>query len=351
MSTPSRTTVRKRDAGQPSQTTLRLARAALQTAFAVSDELGASLAERLFTSPRRHARPERERGVLAAARPFELAVELAAPRWRAKPHRTVAAWRWGCGPTVLLVHGWEGRGSQLGELVAPLCDAALGVVAFDAPGHGDSTGDRLYLTDYADALAATLRAVGPVHAVVAHSFGAVAWLLARSRAGAGRVALPAGWPKRTVAIAPNAVIEDAVGRFASTLGLDDPERRAFERHLAASAGLGLAGLTLDALVAAAPGDLLVVHDRDDREVPFVHAERLVAAWPRGLGPRRHRRPRPPPRPARPRGARTRRGLRERGPRAAPLRSRPRARPPVRRPLRPGLTGHQPVGTPYAVPGS
>ncbi|HET9992064.1 MAG TPA: hypothetical protein VFQ65_26220, partial [Kofleriaceae bacterium] len=40
---------------------LRLARAAVQTAFVVSDELGITVAERLFTTPRRHARPERER--------------------------------------------------------------------------------------------------------------------------------------------------------------------------------------------------------------------------------------------------------------------------------------------------
>ena len=287
----SRTNVRTRE-HRPSQTTLRLARAAMQATFAISDELGASIAERLFTSPRRHARPQRERGVLAAAGSFGLAVELTAPRWRARPHRSLAAWRWGCGPTVLLVHGWEGRATQLGDLVAPLCDAGLGVVAFDAPGHGDSPGDRLYLTDHADAIAAAIRAVGPVHAIVAHSFGAAAWLLARARAGAGRVALPSGWPKRSVAIAPNAIVEDAVARFVAEVGLDAPERRAFERHLAASAGLGADELRLDALVAGPPGELLIVHDRDDREVPFSHAERLASAWPAdsvattGLGHRR-----------------------------------------------------------------
>jgi pimeloyl-ACP methyl ester carboxylesterase len=293
MSSNSRTNVRTRDRQRPSQTALRLARAAMQATFAVSDELGASLAERLFTSPRRHAHPAREQAVLATGRPFELDVELKAPRWRAKPRRTIAAWRWGCGPTVLLVHGWEGRGAQLGELVAPLNAAGLGVVAFDAPGHGDSAGDRLYLTDYADTLAAAVRQVGPVHAVVAHSYGAAAWLLARARAASGRVALPAGWPEHTVAIAPNAIVEDAIARFAATIGLDEPERRAFERHLATSAGLGLPDLSLDKLVAGPPGELLVVHDCGDREVPFVHAERLAAAWPaadvlvtQGLGHRR-----------------------------------------------------------------
>src|SRR5262249_54885618 len=102
-----------------SQTTVRLTRAALQTAFVVSEELGANLADPLFTSPRRHPRPDRERAILAGGRPFSVDVELRSPRWRGQRVR-VAAWRWGHGPSVLLVHGWEGRGSQLGAFIEPL---------------------------------------------------------------------------------------------------------------------------------------------------------------------------------------------------------------------------------------
>lgn len=65
--TKNRTTVRK----EASPVTLRLVRAGVQVAFAASDELGAAIAERLFTSPRRYDRPERERVLLARARPFE----------------------------------------------------------------------------------------------------------------------------------------------------------------------------------------------------------------------------------------------------------------------------------------
>jgi len=278
MSNANRTTVRKDPALQPSPTKLRLARAAVQAAFAVSDELGAGLCERLFTSPRRHARPAREQVALADARPFAIDVELGAPRWRAHPHRRLAAWRWGCGPAVLLLHGWEGRGSQLAAVVDGLRAIGLSAVAFDAPGHGDSPGDRLYLTDFADAITGVLHAIGPTHAIVAHSFGAAAWLLARERAPAGRGRDPAGWPKRTVAIAPNAIVDAALARFAATLGLDEVERRAFEGRVAASAGLGLDAAQLSALVGGADGDLLVIHDRDDAEVPFAHAERLASAW-------------------------------------------------------------------------
>nr|HEX4313890.1 alpha/beta fold hydrolase [Kofleriaceae bacterium] len=265
---------------QASATAMRLVRAGVQVAFAVSDDLGSAVAEKLFTSPRRYERPERERVTLARARPFEIDVELTAPRWRGRPRARVAAWRWGFGPTVLLVHGWAGRGAQLGELVEPLCEAGLSVVAFDAPAHGDSPGSRLYLTDLADCIAGAVAAAGPIAAIVAHSFGGAATLLALARARrAAAAGLPHGWPERVVAIAPNAIILDAFSKYASMVGLDAAELAAFERRLAENSGLAAGEVSLDALVDGGHGELLVLHDRDDRDVPVSHGERLAAAWP------------------------------------------------------------------------
>lgn len=263
---------------------LRLARVALQTAFAVSDGLGSSLAERLFTSPRRHRRPDRERTFLATGRPFEVEVRLRSPRWNGTTTR-VAAWRWGFGPAVLLVHGWEGRGSQLGSLVEPLVAAGLSVVAFDAPGHGDSPGSRLYLTDLADAVADVAAAIGPLHATISHSFGSAAVLLAGTRAGLDA--------PLNVTISPNVLIEDAVSRFANVVALDAAEQDAMEDQLAAHAGIGRDSLRLDALIGHRDSRLLVIHDREDREVPLGHGEQLATRWPgarlhvtEGLGHRR-----------------------------------------------------------------
>lgn len=267
-----------------SQTTVRLARAALQAAYIVSEDFGAGLAERLFTSPRRFPRPGRERAVLAGGRPFAVEVALRAPRWAGQTRR-IAAWRWGQGPSVLLVHGWEGRGAQLGAFVPPLVAAGLSVIAFDAPGHGDSPGHRAYLTDLADAVLDVAAASGPVHATISHSFGAAAVLLAHGRGGLDAA--------RNVMIAPNVVLEDSVRRFAQTIGLDEADRAGLEQRLAASTGLALAALRLERLVAARDAALLVVHDREDREVPLAQGEALAAAWPAarlhatgGLGHRR-----------------------------------------------------------------
>jgi pimeloyl-ACP methyl ester carboxylesterase len=263
---------------------VRWTRAALQAAFVLSEDLGVRLAERLFTSPRRHRRPDRERAVLASGRPFSLDVALHSPRARGGLHR-LTAWRWGYGPTVLLVHGWEGRGSQLGEFVEPLVRAGLSVVAFDAPGHGDSPGHRLFLTELADCVVGVARAVGPLHAIVAHSFGAAAVLLAHHRGGVDAA--------RNVMIAPNVLIDDAVARFVHAVALDDRDRESLELQLARDNGVASAALEVDQRVGQRDAALLIVHDRLDREVPFAHGERLAEVWRQahlhatsGLGHRR-----------------------------------------------------------------
>src|SRR5213082_3427517 len=105
--------------------------AAIRLFFAVVGRVLPSLAGRLaaslFARPRRHRRPDRERALIARGAPLPLPQGLSATQW-------------GAGPAVLLVHGWEGRGAQLGALVDPLVEAGYRVIALDGPAHGDSAG-------------------------------------------------------------------------------------------------------------------------------------------------------------------------------------------------------------------
>src|SRR5438552_3917150 len=94
-------------------------------------------------------------------------------------------------------------------------------------------------------------------------------------------------------IAPNVLLDDALRRFARVVGLDETDRAALELRLADHTGVAAAELALDRLASARREALLVVHDRGDREVPFVHGDRLAATWPgaqlratEGLGHRR-----------------------------------------------------------------
>ena len=128
----------------------------------LSPRIGAVPAEILFLSPPAQRRTRAEEAVLAAGKSFRVRT----------PGGRLAAWSWGSGPRVLLVHGWGGHAGRLSRFVEPLVAAGFSVVAFDAPAHGDSSGRRSSLPDFVDAILAVAAATGPVTAVIAHSMGA-----------------------------------------------------------------------------------------------------------------------------------------------------------------------------------
>jgi len=94
------------------------------------------------------------------------------------PHGPIALYSWGVGPVIILVHGWSGRGLQLAAFAAPLVAAGFRVIAFDAPGHGRSPGNRTNIFNFQQVLSDIAIKFGPVHGIVAHSFGVLVSALA-----------------------------------------------------------------------------------------------------------------------------------------------------------------------------
>ena len=151
---------------------------ALRFSTLVSTELTGRWLNRLWFRSQRYPEPAREQEWLASAQRLEFV-------HRGRP---LAVYSWGEGPTVLLVHGWHGRGTQLGAFAAPLVSAGYRVVAFDAPAHGRTPGHATDLPEVSGTLLAVANAFPPLHGVTAHSFGTVRTLVA-IRTGLRR----AGW--------------------------------------------------------------------------------------------------------------------------------------------------------------
>jgi pimeloyl-ACP methyl ester carboxylesterase len=191
---------------------------------------------------------------------------------------------WGRGPAVYLLHGWGGRSTQWSSFIEPLVRAGLTAVVFDAPGHGESPAPRTSIPHFAAALAAVVESVGPAHAVVGHSLGGVATSVALGRGlDAGRVAF-IGAPAD-----PTEFFSGYLRQIGLPAHLLDPIASKFEKEY----GFDWSELPVRAPRQAPALPALVVHDRDDREVPYASGERIVRAWPdatlmttTGLGHRR-----------------------------------------------------------------
>jgi pimeloyl-ACP methyl ester carboxylesterase len=255
-------------------TNVRLFKWAIEVADHISPSLASELALRAFLTPARPPRPERERAILASGRSLPLSAG----------GLPLAAWSWGEGPTVLLVHGWAGRGAQLGALVAPLVERGRRVVTWDAPAHGDSPGRTTTLASMAEVLRTVADRLGPVESLVAHSFGGAASTIALARGLA---------VERAVYVAPLFTIGATVDRFIDGLGLSPAAARHLEQGLAHANLARRDDLEGRTLAPAMTTPLLVVHDRDDREVPYAEGVATVRRWPGarllttgGLGHRR-----------------------------------------------------------------
>src|SRR5262249_23795333 len=159
--------------------------------------------------------------------------------------RRVVSWVSGAGPRILLVHGWGGRGAQLGAFVEPLVERGFSVAWFDGPAHGASDGRQATIPEMATGLRAVVDAVGPAHRVIAPWAGAMvtAWAVHRWLLE-GFVDLP----EAIALVAPPADFVAYFEHFARLWRLSDEARGQFRHQLEARVGAPLRTFDLPRLV-------------------------------------------------------------------------------------------------------
>ncbi len=256
----------------------RLLAAALRTADRWAPALGTRLALRLFFTPlpsKRHARAKPFPGVWQPQRRRFEQGELVT--W----HRPDAA---PGAPRVLLVHGWAGDAQQWRALGDKLVAEGLDPVLLDLPAHGRSDGQRSSLPQWVRALFAVSASLGPWHAVVAHSLGALASAHAVARG------LPVG---RLALVATSPPPRQFLRWFSAVLGPGDGLAQRMQARIEQREGVPLREFEPAWLGPRLALPTLLLHDRDDRVAPLAGAERLAAALPAaqfgtssGLGHRR-----------------------------------------------------------------
>lgn len=245
-------------------TTVRILRGVAGVTSRLAPGLAARWLEHLFLTPRNRTRTSTEREWLWRSSTEEL-VDVHGRSFRLH--------LWGDGPTVLLVHGWAGRGSQLWRFVEPLVERGYRVATFDAPAHGEDHGGRSSLADLADAIARTVAHLGGIEGIVAHSLGSAATTLAASRG------VDVG---RLVYVAPPERLPDYLERVARFLGFSEDVTRRTRGRIEQRVGFGFDEIRGTRLGPTLDVPLLVVHDRGDREVPWEEGRDLAGAWPGAL---------------------------------------------------------------------
>ena len=214
-------------------------------------ELTQRMVLRLFASPVSYKTSASERDCLVQAEPFQIPVN----------GKQIKAWRWGAGPAVLMIHGWNGRGIQFQGFVAPLVAAGYTAIAVDGPAHGESEGRIASYFEFTDTLRTFLEApLGlDIKGVIGHSFGAGAVINALAK---DQHAIAA------VCIAPVLRLRElylnTVQHFGVPAAISDRLVADFEKQF----GYSLTDDNPYRLLDQVRGPILIVHDIGDRTVPI-----------------------------------------------------------------------------------
>lgn len=248
---------------------LRLFQKLFEIGGRISPKLASRIAYRLWLTPTRFKTPASEQKALrSAAIAFHHINEkdIATFTWEHTDQTTDPAAK----PTVLLVHGWSGRGTQMGSFVEPLIDAGYRVISFDAPAHGKSSGKQTTLYEISDAILAMQDIYGEFDSVISHSFGGPCTALAITH----------GLKiKRLVSISPPATTIGLVDKFSDALHLTEKTRQNLIDRMTKNFGSHIwEELSMKNTVKEIDIPGLVIHDEHDIDVAWKEGQAVAHAW-------------------------------------------------------------------------
>lgn len=232
----------------------------------VAPKRAASLALLLFTKPPKPRIRQKEQDFLDKATITKL--------------RDTVRYEWGDDPEapyILLSYGWAYNAGRWRHFVPSLLKAGYRVVAYDPPGHGYAPKGTLTLPANAEIIKEIIQSLGKPAAIIGHSFGGSASVLAIS------MLPPSLHPSRLVTMASFAEAEGVFRDFQNRLGMREGLYQDYVRFTEARIGDSIKAFDL-ARIASKYQHIrgLIVHDQDDDVTAFYHAERFVEFWSNSL---------------------------------------------------------------------
>lgn len=178
---------------------------------------------------------------------------------------TISGYKWSApnpnNHTILICHGFDSASYKFAHYIAPLLNFGFNVLAFDAPAHGLSTGKTINVLQYCNFIIEIVKHFGPVHGIMAHSFGGTAAALANEQ-------LPKDTIKRMVLIAPATETSTSINDFSKLLKLSKALQDQLSHLVLSIGGKPISWYSVSRIVKSSTTPTLWIHDKNDPITPY-----------------------------------------------------------------------------------
>ncbi|WP_338410854.1 alpha/beta hydrolase [uncultured Flavobacterium sp.] len=224
----------------------------------LSSSLTVKFVVKLFTTPIKYKAPKRE---------FEMKKNSIQELFMIPAlNKKINVYHYGKGEKkALIVHGWSGRGTQMYKIADALIDKGYSVLSFDAPAHGKSESKTSLMPEFMKSILELDKKFGPFEVTIGHSIGGVAILNASKR----------GFKtNKIITIGAADKISDIAIEFIKQLQLKQSITPKLIHYFESTLNQKMSDYDSFHAIQNLECPLLLIHDKNDDEVPFYCAENI-----------------------------------------------------------------------------
>jgi len=226
----------------------------------LNKNMAAAFALKLFETPIKYKMPKREQKMFEVSHKSKLILP--------ESGKEIVVYENKFGPKkVLLVHGWNGRGTQLVSIAKAFKELNYTIISFDAPGHGKSPKTNANMKHFIEAVFELDKKYNGFDVMIGHSLGGMSVVNSLGRGLQTDKAVIIGSGNTT-----KAITEDFLGTIGMKQKLTPILINLFERKY--NDKMTNYDVADQALKVNVP--VLIIHDKNDRDVPFTAAEAISA---------------------------------------------------------------------------
>ena len=224
----------------------------------LNKNMAAAFALKLFETPIKYKMPKREQKMYEVSHKSKLTLP--------ESGKEIVIYENKFGPKkVLLVHGWNGRGTQLVSIAKAFKELNYTIISFDAPGHGKSTKTAANMKHFIEAVFELDKKYNGFDVMIGHSLGGMSVINSLGRGLQTDKAVIIGSGNTT-----KAITEDFLGTIGMKQKLTSTLINLFERKY--NDKMTNYDVADQALKVNVP--VLIIHDKNDKDVPFTAAEAI-----------------------------------------------------------------------------